>query len=328
MRHPRFVARSLRCVCDSGVDIDRFFTLGPQLPFQAHDVFTDREPFIAAFYERALLLTRRSGPAADLMDFQRPADNVLAFVGNGGLGKSTLLRELVRLVIDGTLQGLPGSCAGAVVDFADAGSRSFETILLRVRAALGCLGGGWSAFDLALSVYWERKHPGESLTGFLKKTTTLGRVADSTQVADQISTTVDALFAGGLGLVGFGVHLAQLAREAGGRGIALRRIRRDLSAFDVILAEQEPDRMLGYLPLLLAYDLEHHRTTTSTLAVVVFDTFEEVQAAPCERSGLEDLVVRLVYLMPNVLFLAGSRRPLAWPDPVRSVGLTYGGAAR
>jgi len=60
----------------------------------------------------------------------------------------------------------------------------------------------------------------------------------------------------------------------------------------------------------------------------VLDTFEHVQALPPERWGLEDLMCRLVYLLPNVFFLVASRRRLAWHDPVRSVGLTYGGAQR
>src|SRR5690606_11013334 len=89
-----------------------------------------------------------------------------------------------------------------------------------------------------------------------------------------------------------------------------------------------PDRMLGYMPVLLAADLERARRKRSALALCVLDTMENVQRLPAERGGLEDLVSRLVYLMPNVVFVAAGRRPLRWHDPAHAVALTYGGERR
>lgn len=82
------------------------------------------------------------------------------------------------------------------------------------------------------------------------------------------------------------------------------------------------------MPVLLAADLERIRSKKPSLALCVLDTLENVQSLPPERGGLEDLVARLVYLMPNVAFVAASRLPLRWHDPVRAVGLTYGGEHR
>jgi hypothetical protein len=199
--------------------------------------------------------------------------------------------------------------------------------MLRVRAAIGRLDGSWPAFDIALSLYWERKHPGESLVTFLRKSSSIAKAADVLRLSEQITSTIDQ-FVGGFGIVGIGYRLLNLAGQAASRKHAVNQLRRDLPAFQALVEEQDPDRMLGYLPVLLAYDLERVRQNDPALVICLVDTFEAVQALPAERRGLEDLVSRLVYLMPNVLFIAGSRRPLLWHDPVRSIGLTYGGELR
>jgi hypothetical protein len=309
------------------MDIDRFFTLGPGVAFQANDIFTNRQECLTAYRERALTHCAHAWTTADLMDFQRPAHNVLTFIGDGGIGKSTLLRHLARLSVNQEVPGLPKACAAAVVDFADVSNRSFETVVLRVRAAFGGLGSSWPAFDIALSLYWERKHPGESLVTFLRKSSSIAKAADALQLSEQITSTVDQLI-GGFGVVGIGYRLVNLAGHAASRKHAVKRLREELPAFEALVEEQNPDRMLGYLPVLLGYDLEHIRQEDRGLALCLLDTFEVVQGLPPERQGLEDLVSRLVYLMPNVLFIVGSRRPLLWHDPVRSVGLTYGGELR
>ena len=303
--------------------IDQFFTLGPDVPFRANRVFTDREPHIAAFHARAGGHCGLSWPVAQLLDFQRAARNVVVFAGEGGIGKSTLARHAVQLAVEGELDGLPENQACAIVDFADPSSQSFETVLLRMRASLSRLGRSWPAFDLALAVYWERKHPGEPLATFLKKSSR----SDSLQMSDQVGATLDALL-GGLGVGSLAYRVVELLGHSTAQAARLRRLRSELPAFEPILNEEDPDRMLGYMPVLLAADLERIRERKPTLALCLLDTFEVVQALPAERGGLEDLVARLVYLMPNVLFVAASRRPLRWHDPVRSVGLTYGGRHR
>ena len=317
-----------RPVChDVFMDIDRFFTLGSGLPFQANDIFTDREQHIDAFRKRAVAHCSKSWTAAMLTDFQRQANNIVTFIGDGGIGKSTLVRHLARLSVDHELPGLPHNCASAVLDFADASNQSFETVLLRVRAAFGGLGSSWSAFDIALSLYWERKHPGESLIEFLRKSSSIGKAADALQLSDQIASTIDGLL-GGFGVISIAYRLANLVGQAASQKITVKRLREDMPAFEALIEERDPDRMLGYLPVLLAYDLERIHKKDPVLALILLDTLEGVQALPAERRGLEDLISRLVYLMPNAFFIAASRRPLLWHDPVRSVGLTYGGELR
>ncbi|WP_326826029.1 hypothetical protein [Streptosporangium sp. NBC_01756] len=290
-------------------------------------MFTNREAYIQAFHERLAAHLALEWPVAKVMDFQRPVRNVMTLNGEGGIGKSTLIRHLAGLAQDCELDGLPEDSSVAVVDFADLSSQSFETVLLRVRAALGRLNPSWPAFDIALSAYWERKHPGESLVRFLGKSSSIGAAADSLRVSEQVASSVDGLF-GGLGAVTVAYRVLDLVGSSARQSITLKRLRRDLPAFSPILQEEDPGKMLGYLPILLGADLEKARQKKPSLALCVLDTFENVQALPPERGGLEDLVARMAYLMPNVFFLVGSRRPLRWHEPVRSVGLTYGGARR
>jgi len=139
------------------MDVDRFFTFGPETPFQAHEVFTDREQYIAAYSERVRTHRERSWSDAELTNFQRSAHNIMAVVGEGGIGKSALLRHLARLTQDGKLSGLPKHRAVALIDFADPDNQSFEAVLWRVRAAVGRLARSWPAFDIAFALYWERK---------------------------------------------------------------------------------------------------------------------------------------------------------------------------
>ena len=305
------------------VGIDQFFGFGPRVPFVTNEVFTNREREIRRLHERLAEHSEQSWPVERLLEFQRAASNIVTVAGEGGIGKSTLARHVADLAVKGKLHSLPENRAHAIVDFADPASSSFETIMLRVRAALGRLGRSWPAFDVALAVYWERKHPGESLTAFLSK----GSTADTRQMAEQVGGTIDQLL-GGFGAVSAAYQVVNRLGRTAAHKARLKRLRNELPALDPILNEEDPDRMLGYMPVLLAADLEKIRARKPTLALCVLDTLENVQLLPSERGGLEDLVSRLVYLMPNVMFIAASRLPLRWHDQFKSVGLTYGGEHR
>lgn len=304
------------------MSIDQFFGYGPEAPFATNEVFTNREVQIDRCHRWLIEHSAREWPVPALMNFQRPAVNILAVAGEGGIGKSTLTRHVADLAVRGELERLPKNRACAVLDFADPDTSSFESLLLRVRAGLGRLARTWPTFDVALALYWERKHPGESLAAFLGKGSVDGRRA-----AEQVSGTVDQLL-GGFGAISVTYQVLDKLGRTVAQKARLKSLRNELPALDPILDEPDPDRMLGYMPVLLSADLERARAKRPVLAVCVLDTLEIVQGLPSERGGLEDLVSRLVYLMPNVAFLAAGRLPLGWHDPVRALGLTYGGAHR
>ncbi|WP_436773060.1 hypothetical protein [Yinghuangia sp. YIM S09857] len=304
------------------MDIDRYFQMGPASPVEAHDIFVNRDLQIRAVRERLTRHSARAWPMGQLLDFQRPTHNLVTFAGDGGVGKSALARHSVRLAVAGEFDGAPTNRAGAVVDFADPSNHDFASVLLRLRAMWSELGADWPAFDIAFAVYWERKHPGRPLAAILDDSASGAR-----GLGQEIGQMADGLL-GGSGLLGLVYRTAETLGRNATQSLRLRRLRQSIPVLDVILREEDPDKMLGYMPVLLAADLERLRGRTPSLALCLLDTFEVVQALPPKRGGLEDLVSRLVYLTPNVLYIGSGRRPFRWHDPVRAVGLTYGGERR
>ncbi|MFY1691977.1 hypothetical protein [Plantactinospora sp. WMMB782] len=308
------------------MDLDDYFVFGASGPYRRNEVFTDREEYTRLLTERAHRMATEPCSTADLLDFGRPARNVVVIYGQGGIGKTTLVNRFCAELTASTAPELPKRRVVSSFDFADGSNLGFETVVLRVRAALGRLGRPFTAFDTGLSVYWELKHPGVSLTDFVGRSGFLGQ-EDREETAQQIAGVVDELL-GSVAVVEVGYKMASGLVRRLREAAEVRRLRREFPPFDLILRENDPDRMLGYLPILLAWDIERIRARHPALAVCHLDTFEAVQALPREKGLLEDLLARMVYLMPNVLFVVASRRPLSWHDPVRAVTLTYGGATR
>jgi tetratricopeptide (TPR) repeat protein len=313
------------CLHD-GVDLDDYFTFGAGGPYRRNEVFTDREEYTRLLLVRTQDVATERLSTADLLDFGRPAHNVIVMHGQGGIGKTTLVNHFCAELTGSSSPYLPKRRVVASFDFADGSNLGFETVVLRVRAALGRLGRPFTAFDTGLSVYWELKHPGVSLTEFVGRSGFLSQ-EDREQTAQQIAGVVDELL-GTVAVVEVGYKMASGLVRRLREAAAVRRIQREFPPFDLILKENDPDRMVGYLPILLAWDIERIRAKQPAVAVCHLDTFEAVQALPREKGLLEDLLARMVYLVPNVLFVVTSRRPLRWHDPVRAVTLTYGGGQR
>ena len=308
------------------VDLDEYFTVGPGGRFQRNDVFTDRRAYVEMFLDRLHQHSGRRFSAATYTDLRRSAKNLIVLHGDGGIGKTTLLDHLCEVFRTAESAALPERRAALVIDFADPVNQTFETMLLRLRAALSQLGSRWLCFDTALALYWERSHPGVALGAFIGKTGLLD--ADNRRrFADQAIGLLDSL-AGGTGLISAGASAVGALSHAIHHNVALRRAKEEFPPFPMILDEPQPEKALTYLPVLLGWDLEQLRRKHGAEAICLFDTFEMVQDLPHERGFLEDLIARTVYLMPNVLFVVAGRRPLLWHDPVRGIGLQYGGPAR
>lgn len=306
------------------MDLDEYFSFGAGGPYRRHEVFTDREEYTQLLLDRADALARQRLSADDLQDFARPARNVVVIHGQGGVGKTTLVNRFCSLLTDDD-RAAPRRMIVSF-DFADSSNLSFETVVLRLRAALGRLGRQFTAFDTCLAVYWELKHPGVGLSEFVGRSGFLSR-EDREETARQIAGVIDEVL-GSLAVVELGYRAARGLATRIRDAAAVRRMRREFPPFDVILGETNPDQMLGYLPILLAWDIEQIRAKQPAVAVCHLDTFEAVQALPREHGLLEDLLARTAYLMPNALFVVTSRRPLRWHDPIRAVTLTYGGHDR
>src|SRR5437660_1397923 len=183
------------------MNLERLFDLGPDHAVSAQDVFTNRLSEVEAFAVglRGVREERQPLPGA-VEDLSHPRRNVLVFYGMGGIGKTTLSRELQRRFDKGLLDGAEHRVS-LRVDFGELSALDLEATLLRMRGCLAALGGKWPTFDLAMAAYWERKHPGEPLREFIEHHPILSRISATIGIPDQIQSALDSLV-GGMGSVG------------------------------------------------------------------------------------------------------------------------------
>lgn len=305
------------------MSIDDFFAGHDNTSLTRHHIFTDRAEERRVLLRRMLATTAGNYDVAALTNYRHQATNISVIFGEGGIGKTALTRQVGRDFL-----GEPQLRDRAVtyVDLGDFNNHNFEVVLMKLRSALGKLSGQWSAFDLAFASYWSRKHPGTNLMRFINHA---GFLDDDERRAltDQFTAILDVVLGGG-GLVSAGYRLSALLKQRIMESWKTRSIRQSYPPFGIILDEPDVDKILGYLPSLLAFDLEEVKKSGAAQALCILDTFEYVQLSRSDRGSVEDLLSRLVYLMPNVAFLVASRIPLKWFEASRAARLTYGGPER
>ncbi len=296
----------------------------------AQDIFTDRVEQAHAFADSLDAVRAASSNAGLIAELGAPRWNVLSFYGMGGMGKSALATELDRRFREGEFSPEGAATRSITVDFDAGRDRSIEELLLRIRSALADL-GTWRAFDLAFAGYWEQRHPGVALRAIPDQFARLRKAGEAWGVGDNIQATVETVLdASTFGLIGVGRRLGTLAvREVIGR-VNERMLLQGCPLFEKISQERDLDQVLAYLPHLLAWDLHQSQLKRldngSAADVVIFlDTWEDLQRGSSGKGGLEDLVTRLVYLMPNVLFVVLGRDRLDWASEHKRASLTFSG---
>ncbi|MFD5557643.1 ATP/GTP-binding protein [Streptomyces sp. NPDC127068] len=302
--------------------------------FDANEAFTNREhqwALVAGALEQHL---RRTGePGFDVEDLETPRSNVLVFHGVGGVGKSTLLRKIEAALTAADQRpaqwGAPSWTDRLLpvrIDLARSASTGsdFERVVLTIRLALaGSPGRPLPAFDVALRRYWEHTHPGEPLDEYLRRTGLVGRFA--TALPQQLQTAVGEAAAllqlpGGATAGQVTGALVQGLRERRERARALAGCPHAAG-----LLEATPDlEALSFYPHLLAWELDELPAKYKVTPVVLLDTFEDTAD---RHRDFERLLQRLVYLMPNVLFVISGRSRLAWADPALHGQLDWTGPA-
>jgi hypothetical protein len=306
------------------VDLERLFAVSSAPTITSNTVFTNRlaemEAFAAAIRRGAEV---RRNTTCLTEDLQRGRDNVLAFHGMGGIGKTTLSREFQRRFDSGETPAAERRVS-ARIDFADLSAFDPEVMLLRLRRCLGQLTTDLQAFDLAFATYWERQHPGQPLAEFLDRRSTVSTFSEKVELSRTIQSGLDAVL-GGTGLVGAAWKLGTLIKDGVSTKIAKASALRDCPFFEPLVDEPSPERARLFLPVLLAWDLERFQRRNDADVVIFLDTWETVQANRREPGGVEDALSRLVYLMPNVLFVVTGRSQLTWGDEDRAVDLKYAG---
>ncbi|WP_309505960.1 ATP/GTP-binding protein [Streptomyces pyxinicus] len=267
-------------------------------------------------------LRRVTSPGFDVEDLEASRNNVIVLHGVGGIGKTTLSRKLEAALADAGQRpsqwGEPSWPDGRIlpvrIDLARSAGTDFEHLVLMVRLALAAhVGRPLPAFDLALRRYWEANHPGEPIEEYLRRgglTSRFGQV-----LPEQMQSVLEEV-ASILALPG--VVGSVVGQVTGALVGALRERRQTVRALagcarlaDLLVAEPDLDA-LSYYPHLLAWEIARLPERKRVTPVVLLDTFEDV--GDRTRRDLERLIQRVVWLMPNVLWVITGRGRLQWAD--------------
>ncbi|GGR46197.1 ATP/GTP-binding protein [Streptomyces netropsis] len=287
------------------------------------EAFTNRERqwelVAAALGEH---LQRTADASFDVEDLEAPRGNVLMVHGVGGVGKTTLSRKLELSLASAEHRpaqwGEPTWAGEKVlpirIDLSRAAGTDFERVVLAIRLALAeAVGRPLPAFDLALRRYWEHNHPGESLEEYVRRSGLRGKFAE--MLPQQMQAAVGEVV-GALELPG--VVGAAVGQVTGAVVRALRERRQTVRALAgctrlADLLESEPDLdALSYYPHLLAWELARLPAKKRVVPVILFDTFEDI--GDRTHRDFERLLQRVVWLIPNALFIISGRARLQWAD--------------
>lgn len=288
---------------------------------RASSSFIDRLPEAKAF-ETALTAHRR----ALNEDSYKPncRRNVLVFFGTGGIGKTELSQRLRlwvtrELPLDNGWGARPSTDVDATValDLKDlAGQFDLLGSIISIRHALADLKPSWPAFDLALAAYWTAAHPSQPLPSEEREERIFAEAVSGT-IADVLNDLGVLAAPVGLGLQ----SVRLISRE-------WQRRKTQSIAFDAVddygeilrrcvdlpsPSDPRPD-ILVELSWLLAVDLSTSWERTP-MVVVFIDTFERLSLDA--RGTGENLLNKLIWLLPNVLFVITGRSSLDWAEGYR-----------
>ncbi|MFJ9931404.1 ATP/GTP-binding protein [Streptomyces misionensis] len=267
-------------------------------------------------------LQRISSPGFDVEDLEAPRNNVIVLHGVGGIGKTTLSRKLEAALADAGQRppqwGEPGWPAGRIlpvrIDLARSAGTDFEQLVLTIRLALAArIGRPLPAFDLALRRYWEATHPGEPIEEYLRRGGLAARFGQSLpeQMQSALGEAAQMLaLPGMLGSV-VGQVTGALVRALRERRQTVRALAGCTRLADLLEAEPDLDA-LSYYPHLLAWEISRLPDRRRVTPVILLDTFEDV--GDRTRRDLERLIQRVVWLMPNALWVITGRGRLQWAD--------------
>jgi hypothetical protein len=312
--------------------LDSFFLIGSSAIVSAQNTFTNRTEEMDAFgkaIESRRSLSQHS--VALVEDLIAPRANVLTFYGFGGIGKSRLSRELenrYRRDVAGEEVRLSFR-----MDFDSAAALDYESLLLGLRAVLGKFRSVWPAFDLAFAVYWERAHPGQPLQEALNNSSTLRRIDRELHLGTQLQNAVEGLLKSYGGVLGVFTAGARVVGRSVREHILTQKLMSDCPFFGPIINESDSSAMRIYLSSLLAWDLARRqearvRRGRRLELTVFFDTWERLQEGQSYMGDAEDMISRLIYLMPNVLFVITGRNQLRWADEESRACMQWAGPER
>lgn len=251
-------------------------------------IFTDRKEFIQAFKKKLL---EKISP-----DTYR----ILTYYGVGGIGKTTLRKELARI-----LQTEYPDRIWAVIDLDVPTYREQETALFALRNIFAeKYKIRFSFFDLAYTVYWKKTHPQVS---FSKENFPL---LDGNSFISELMNVI-----GDLPYIGMPSKITK-AIVAGKMEIRNWWTTRGESQL-TNLNQLEPTEIEERLPMFFASDLKDYIDKQSKKTIIFIDTYEALWENIKAEGGFfrrDEWIRELITQLPEVLWVICGREKLRWEE--------------
>lgn len=252
--------------------------------------FTDREEFIKTFQTA-------------IQDDKPKEQCVLMYYGVGGIGKTSLRKELVRL-----LEEKKNGKVWALLDFEIPSFREQETALFTLRKFLKeKYKISFPTFDLAYALYWKKTRPQIPMT---KENFPLlegeGVIADMMRIIGSLS---------GVSMITLIPIFSRLITK-GQKAIKNWWTKRGQNELDK-LPKLEPKEISERLPMYWAADLNDYLESKDTSAVLFIDSYEALWEGIRSEAKVfkqDEWVRELVSQLPEVLWVFCGREKLRWQE--------------
>jgi tetratricopeptide (TPR) repeat protein len=249
--------------------------------------FTDREEYTEAFKKK--------------IKFESKQDyNILSYYGVGGIGKSTLKKELGRILSTAYSEIIWSS-----TDFELQAFREAETSLYHLRKNLReKYKIEFPTFDIAYTIYWQKTHPQVTIAK-----DNIPFLEDGTIVSDILSHT------GAIPIVGLLPSIAKAVYKGQKyfKNWWTKRGQKEL--YD--LPSLNPKEILERLPMYFSLDLKDYLQINSKNAVIFVDTYEALWENFNLEGGFflrDEWLRELITHLPSVLWVIFGREKLRWNE--------------
>lgn len=261
-------------------------TLNDKKPI-ANKKFTNRETYIETFKKHLLSENRKNA-------------KVIVFYGIGGIGKSTLKRELCRILDEDY-----ADIIWSQLDFELQSFREQENSLYHLRKNLRKeYKIVFPTFDIAYALYWQKTHPQLTIAK-----DNIPLLDDGTIISDLLSN------AGGIPVVGLlpSIAKAVFRGQKVFKNWWTKRGQKEL--YD--LPSLSPKEILDRLPMYFALDLKDYLQTNTKNAVIFLDTYEGLWENNNTEGSFflrDEWLRELVAQLPEILWVILGREKLRWNE--------------
>ncbi|RPI17295.1 MAG: tetratricopeptide repeat protein [Ignavibacteriae bacterium] len=247
-------------------------------------VFTDREDYIQ-YFKDALYKNRND------------EQNLLVYYGVGGIGKSSLRKEITKLYNEQIIH--------ASLDFALPEYRNEETALYYLRKVLkDNFKIQFPAFEIAYAVYWQKIHPQTPITN-----ASMPLLDESGILTNMVSTL------GNIPIVGLIPGITSTVYKGHQYFKQWWTKRGEQELYN--LPELEAKEILERLPMFFASDLKDYLQKYNKPCVIFIDTYEALLEHSHNYGGFfanDEWIRELIAQLPEPLWIIFGREKLRWME--------------